>query len=170
MSLEAHVDADERRKARAARFAALPSPSACRASTLAPLGSTAATSRASSALPVVAVPLIGTCMVVEKSFLRMTQTPLAEDIRPESVLKQALMLVKSAWRAGQSYEYCSDQLRSIRQDLTCQNCVSPFTVQVRLRVCMCSRMCFVVREETGVQADSKLWFVYISRESLVTGL
>ena len=58
----------------------------------------------------------GTSNVLEKSYLRLTREPDPSIIRPEAILKQSLELILNKWRNKQtSYDYVSDQLRSIRQ-------------------------------------------------------
>ncbi|OMJ82573.1 hypothetical protein SteCoe_16681 [Stentor coeruleus] len=75
--------------------------------------------------------IIGTCKELEKPFFRLTSKPDPKTIRPESVLKKALAWLKERWRKGEiKYEYFSDQLRSIRQDLTVQGIRNKFSVEI----------------------------------------
>jgi hypothetical protein len=62
------------------------------------------------------VKITGTCLELEKHYLRLTETPNPATIRPESVLKNALDLVINKYKKGvEDHLYLLDQLRSIRQ-------------------------------------------------------
>ena len=50
-------------------------------------------------------PIVGTCMVLEKAYFRLTTQPIASDIRPESVLKQAFKRLKSLWKSHYDMKY-----------------------------------------------------------------
>ncbi|KRZ95672.1 Leukocyte receptor cluster member 8 -like protein [Trichinella sp. T8] len=77
--------------------------------------------------------VVGTSTTVEKSYLRLTSVSFAPDpsqVRPESVLRQALHLVKKRWAKDLNYHNACDQLKSIRQDLTVQNIKNEFSIEV----------------------------------------
>ncbi|KAI1729993.1 SAC3/GANP family domain-containing protein [Ditylenchus destructor] len=83
--------------------------------------------------------IVGTCMEVEKQFFRLTAAADPSQIRPLSILVEALGLVKEKYRQSSDYRYASDQLKSIRQDLMIQNIRNEFTVLVyesNARVCL----------------------------------
>jgi hypothetical protein len=75
-------------------------------------------------------PIIGTCQTLEKHYLRLTSAPNPAQVRPESVLRQTLELLKSKWRKENNYSYICDQFKSMRQDLTVQRIRNDFTVSV----------------------------------------
>ncbi|EGY19558.1 hypothetical protein VD0002_g5412 [Verticillium dahliae] len=75
-------------------------------------------------------PVIGTCEVLEKRYLRLTSAPIPSLVRPEPVLHQTLDLLKKKWRKESNYSYICDQLKSVRQDLTVQRIKNDFTVTV----------------------------------------
>ncbi|KAH6685952.1 SAC3/GANP domain-containing protein [Plectosphaerella plurivora] len=80
--------------------------------------------------PPSAGPVVGTCEVLEKRYLRLTSAPVPSQVRPERVLRQTVDLLKKKWRKEGNYSYICDQLKSVRQDLTVQHIKNDFTVVV----------------------------------------
>jgi hypothetical protein len=77
------------------------------------------------------VTIFGTCQSLEKQYLRLTSIPDPSQVRPESVLKLSLKMLKDKWKNKQAdYNYISEQFRSIRQDMTIQHIKNDFTVKV----------------------------------------
>ncbi|KAF0686222.1 Aste57867_21927 [Aphanomyces stellatus] len=73
----------------------------------------------------------GTCLKVEKDYLRLTSAPHPSAVRPEHILKKALELVRKKWKEGTcDYLYVVSQMKSIRQDCTVQHIKNDFTVLV----------------------------------------
>jgi hypothetical protein len=75
-------------------------------------------------------PIVGTCEVLEKKYLRLTAPPVASKVRPERILRSTLDLLKKKWRKESNYSYICDQFKSMRQDLTVQRIKNDFTVSV----------------------------------------
>mmetsp|Transcript_28914 Transcript_28914/g.44450 ORF Transcript_28914/g.44450 Transcript_28914/m.44450 type:complete len:662 (+) Transcript_28914:100-2085(+) len=74
----------------------------------------------------------GTCMILEKEYLRLTAPPRAEAVRPQNILALQLANLKRSWMSSTRKEYswfCS-QLKAIRQDLTVQRIFNSFSVDV----------------------------------------
>jgi SAC3 family protein LENG8/THP3 len=66
-------------------------------------------------------PFVGTNQQLEKSYLRLTTFPRREDVRPLPILIKALEHVKRKYQQNEDFEWCNDQLKSIRQDITVQS-------------------------------------------------
>ena len=65
--------------------------------------------------------LRGQSQALEKAYTRLTSMPVASDVRPLPVLRQALELVPRRWAVECDYAYAREQLKAIRQDLTVQH-------------------------------------------------
>eukprot|EP00900_Chrysochromulina_parva_P005406 jgi/Chrpa1/14867/Chrysochromulina_OHIO_Genome00003861-RA len=65
--------------------------------------------------------LRGQSQALEKAYTRLTSMPVASDVRPLPVLRQALELVQRRWAVERDYAYAREQLKAIRQDLTVQH-------------------------------------------------
>lgn len=78
-----------------------------------------------------AKPVVGSCMSLEKKYLRLKKAPLPHEVRPLKVLVQSLGHIRKKLRKEKSsYLWVCDQLKSIRQDLTVQHLTNDFSVKV----------------------------------------
>ncbi|KAJ3865892.1 SAC3/GANP/Nin1/mts3/eIF-3 p25 family-domain-containing protein [Lentinula novae-zelandiae] len=74
--------------------------------------------------------IVGTSREIFKDYLRLTDAPKPETIRPYAVLQETLVQLKKRWREKCSYDWICNQFKSLRQDLTVQRIKNDFTVQV----------------------------------------
>lgn len=76
--------------------------------------------------------IVGTSTNLEKEYLRIAgdQDIDPSKVRPLAILKESLHYCLDKYNQNQNYEYISEQLRSIRQDLSVQHIEDPFTVEV----------------------------------------
>lgn len=72
----------------------------------------------------------GYCQDLEKQYLRLTSAPDPATVRPESVLKKTIKMLREKWQENEDYDYICEQLKSVRQDLTVQRIKNGFTVGV----------------------------------------
>jgi len=78
-----------------------------------------------------ALPLVGTCTSLEKSFFRLTSAPDPSTVRPEPVLWKALERLRRIHQTkAENYIYLCDQLKGMRQDCTVQRLRNELTVCV----------------------------------------
>jgi hypothetical protein len=85
--------------------------------------------------------IVGTCVKLEKDYLRLTSAPHPSVVRPESVLWKALKLIKEKWADDMvDYVYMCSQLKSIRQDLTVQHIQNGNLLTVIILVCSCFKL------------------------------
>ena len=75
-------------------------------------------------------PVIGRAEKLEKNYFRLTAAPNPDTVRPLSVLRKTLDLLKRKWKQDCNYTYICDQFKSLRQDLTVQHIKNEFTVNV----------------------------------------
>lgn len=74
--------------------------------------------------------IVGTNQSLEKSHFRLTSDPDPASVRPESVLRAAIAMLKTKWRLERNYSYICDQLKAIRQDMTVQRINNDLTFNV----------------------------------------
>ena len=67
---------------------------------------------------------------LEKSYFRLNAPPNPAEVRPQSVLEQAMEHVLAQCDHGKAYLWASDQLKAIRQDCVVQRIVNDFTVRM----------------------------------------
>uniref|UniRef100_A0A0G4HJU1 SAC3/GANP/THP3 conserved domain-containing protein n=1 Tax=Chromera velia CCMP2878 TaxID=1169474 RepID=A0A0G4HJU1_9ALVE len=74
---------------------------------------------------------IGTSDQLEKEYLRLTDAPREEEVRPEPVLREALPhVIRKAGMERKSWKWLGDQMRAIRQDMKVQRIENDLTVKV----------------------------------------
>lgn len=60
-------------------------------------------------------------MDLEKPYLRLTTFPRKESVRPMPVLQRALVHIQQRYLQTEDFDWCNEQLKSLRQDLTVQS-------------------------------------------------
>jgi hypothetical protein len=73
---------------------------------------------------------VGTSTTLEKPYLRLTDFPKAENVRPLPILIQSLAHIKSEYLKNEDFEWANEQLKSARQDLTVQHIRNKFALDV----------------------------------------
>jgi hypothetical protein len=74
--------------------------------------------------------LIGENRKLEKNYLRLTDYPRKENVRPLEVLVKSLAHIKNRYLKDEDFEWANDQLKSVRQDLTVQSIRNRFVLDV----------------------------------------
>ncbi len=73
---------------------------------------------------------MGTSAVLEKPYLRLTDFPKAENVRPFPILIKSLAHIKSQYIQNEDFDWANEQLKSVRQDLTVQHIRNKFVLDV----------------------------------------
>ncbi|KII60723.1 THP3 C2A9.11c [Thelohanellus kitauei] len=74
--------------------------------------------------------IVGMSTLLEKPYLRLTTAPDPMTVRPLNILVQSYQHVMNCWEKTRNYQYISEQLKSIRQDLTIQGIRDEFCIKV----------------------------------------
>mmetsp|Transcript_11264 Transcript_11264/g.16458 ORF Transcript_11264/g.16458 Transcript_11264/m.16458 type:complete len:439 (-) Transcript_11264:2193-3509(-) len=74
--------------------------------------------------------IVGTCQSLEKQYLRLTDFPKPEEVRPEPVLRRALAHIKHRYNMDEDFDYANEQLKSVRQDVTVQGIRKDFVLDL----------------------------------------
>jgi hypothetical protein len=77
-----------------------------------------------------ATPFVGESTLLEKPYLRLTTYPRKEDVRPLPILEKALVHIKNRYVQTEDFDWCNEQLKSVRQDATVQQIRNAFVVDV----------------------------------------
>lgn len=72
----------------------------------------------------------GTCMSLEKPYLRLTTHPRPEAVRPLHVLKKSFEHIKTHYVETEDFDWSNEQLKSLRQDLSVQGIRNNFALAV----------------------------------------
>lgn len=74
--------------------------------------------------------IVGTSTKLEKSYLRLTTFPKAQDVRPLPILQRSLQHIKTKYIKEEDFLWANEQLKAVRQDMTVQGIRSDFCVEV----------------------------------------
>lgn len=74
--------------------------------------------------------IVGTSTKLEKSYLRLTTFPKAQDVRPLPILQRSLQHIKAKYIKEEDFLWANEQLKAVRQDMTVQGIRSDFCVEV----------------------------------------
>lgn len=129
------ISKDDAIKARQARFSSGGSGSSDSNNSGTNNNSSSASSNTIPAAPYVdkplTTPIVGTSTALEKPYFRLTGQVNPEVVRPPDVLQRSFgTVLRKYMNNGQNYSYISEQLQSIRQDLTVQHCENWIAQQV----------------------------------------
>lgn len=73
---------------------------------------------------------VGTSTALEKDYLRLTDFPKPENVRPLPILIKALAHIKMNYIQHEDFDWANEQLKSVRQDLTVQHIRNKFVLDV----------------------------------------
>jgi len=73
---------------------------------------------------------VGTSVALEKAYLRLTDYPKPENVRPLPTLMKSLAHIKKHYVENEDFDWANEQLKSVRQDLTVQNIRNSFSLNV----------------------------------------
>ena len=73
---------------------------------------------------------VGESTNLEKPYLRLTDYPRKEDVRPLEVLVKSLSHIKNSYIRYEDFDWANEQLKSVRQDLTVQGLRNTFVLEV----------------------------------------
>lgn len=72
---------------------------------------------------------MGTNTALEKLYLRLTDFPKSENVRPLPILIKSLAHIKSRFIKTEDFNWANEQLKSVRQDITVQRLRNKFVLE-----------------------------------------